>query len=350
MVRVNRGRAASTDVGASAEDKMKKRIHLLLDRLDNTMVSKQWADGAVPIPWNFVKDKVQSGLYLTNNDVLGQSKEDVRRARFALHHRGVDWASVKQDIETITAFVAVPEYRVYLEEEIRFEHDRERSGVVEALIAAKQQRYKDNNGLAMIQGKWRKEAYGDREYIPLTDYVVTDTISEDAARVVQEQLCSSMPDGFAGPALNCGDQVETEEWMRKFSVNGVNIVDENSIIDWQVNSCMEHLIGAVEDRVCNDLGVLERGPIGLGPQLMEAPVWGIDCYTRRNIELILCEAYGNRDGVQGESSYNDPGYVTAAQDYIELYLLPTINMQAKEDAHDILSSLHSLIKVCLFAL
>ena len=46
-----------------------------------------------------------------------------------------------------------------------------------------------------------------------------------------------------------------------------------------------------------------------------------------------------------EGCYNDPGYVSAAQDYIELYLLPTINMQAKEDAHDILSSLQSLLKV-----
>ena len=63
----------------------------------------------------------------------------------------------------------------------------------------------------MLPGSWRKEAYPARSYVPLTDYVVTNTVSLKSAVSIQEQLCSSMPDGFAGPALNCGDHVQTEE-------------------------------------------------------------------------------------------------------------------------------------------
>lgn len=348
MGRVGRAKKVSGASSDSTRDeKLIKRINLLIDRIE-IILTEQLIDGAIDIdiPWGDMKAAVSSGTFIIERNFLEKagSQEDAGN-RFPLRHRGVNWAAVKRHIQQLTSFIELPAFTAYLDEEICFEEDRERSGLYEMLVAVKLQAFKNNNGLAMIQGKWRKEAYGDREYIPLIDYVVTDTVSVETEQSIQEQLRSSLPDGFHGPALNCGDQEETEQWMRQFSVDGVNRVDEDSIIRWQVNSCMEHLLGAVEDRVCNDIGVVTRDVIGLGPQLKEVPVWGIDCYTRRNIELILCESIGSKCNLSEEECYNNNTIVSQAQDYIEQFLLPTINMQSPEVAHDLSCSLGTLIKV-----
>ena len=53
---------------------------------------------------------------------------------------------------------------------------------------------------------------------------------------------------------------------------------------------MENMLGKVQDDVCNDNHVLTATPpLGLGPAMVEREVWGIDCHTRRMLELILNE-------------------------------------------------------------
>ena len=65
---------------------------------------------------------------------------------------------------------------------------------------------------------------------------------------------------------------------------------EEEVIRAQVENLMENMLGRVQDGVCNDNKVLTANPpLGLGPAMVEREVWGIDCNTRRMLELILNE-------------------------------------------------------------
>ena len=44
---------------------------------------------------------------------------------------------------------------------------------------------------------------------------------------------------------------------------------------------------AVQDRVCTQTGVLQKPALVLGSDVKEVPVWGIDCYTRRMVEMAV---------------------------------------------------------------
>lgn len=90
----------------------------------------------------------------------------------------------------------------------------------------------------------------------------------------------------------------------------------------------------MQDRVCNTTGVLERDPVGLGTQLREAPVWGIDCYTRRMVELSLEDRLP-----AGQYS------VALVTTFIEHHLLPSINALAVDRAHNMIAAAASIIEV-----
>ncbi len=58
--------------------------------------------------------------------------------------------------------------------------------------------------------RWRKSAYPPREYQPIVDYVITNSITEPNVATVLQQMQEALPDGFYGPALNCDDVEHTE--------------------------------------------------------------------------------------------------------------------------------------------
>ena len=109
---------------------------------------------------------------------------------------------------------------------------------------------------------------------------------------------------------------------------------DTDVIRTQVESLMEILTMQVQDRVCNETDVLKKEPLGLGTYLKESLVWGIDSYTRRMIELVIEE---NIDRTIIE--YNEKNI----QKFIERRLLPTINAQTPEQAHNITFSLQTII-------
>ena len=54
------------------------------------------------------------------------------------------------------------------------------------------------------------------------------------------------------------------------------------------SSLLDILTSQVQDRVNNETGVLSQPPVGLySGKLREAQVWGIDCYTRRMLEIAV---------------------------------------------------------------
>ena len=70
----------------------------------------------------------------------------------------------------------------------------------------------------------------------------------------------------------------------------------------------------------------------LEPELVEQPVWGMDCYTRRNIALCL------------ESEFD----AETATAFVEKWLLPAIIDCPAELAHDISNAALACWKVCPF--
>ena len=124
---------------------------------------------------------------------------------------------------------------------------------------------------------------------------------------------------------------------------------DDGVIKAQVDASMNSLLIAVQDRVMTDMKVLEQeelrsanwevsespskanqlisdpsscgssSPTTKYPEIVEQEVWGIDCYTRRNISICL-ETELDRDTVLV---------------FIEKWLLPAINACPVDRAHDI---------------
>eukprot|EP01034_Spumella_vulgaris_P041989 gene41989-52047_t len=100
----------------------------------------------------------------------------------------------------------------------------------------KKKRLQLRNDLPILPGKWRQKPFGKRTYEKLSEYHITSNISIEEVKEMTELLTTPL-DGF--------------------------------------------------DRVCTENGVLRVDPLGLGSDLKEVPVWGIDSYTRRMVEITI---------------------------------------------------------------
>lgn len=187
-----------------------------------------------------------------------------------------------------------------------------------------------------MPGRWRKEAYAPRVYDPLTEYVVTSSVSEEEGKQLKDQLYTTL-DGFLGQAYNYDDHGLTEEWMVSFQDKSTSGPSEDDVIQTQIESLLEIMKVQVQDRVCNEGGVLRRAPVGLGKDLKEVPVWGIDCYTRRNVEIAI------EDRCSSATSKT----LVNIQRFIEKKLLPAINAQEVDKAHNMTCALNHILEVRL---
>lgn len=112
---------------------------------------------------------------------------------------------------------------------------------------------------------------------------------------------------------------------------------EDVVIHTQIESLLELLTSQVQDKVLTENKVLEIPPIGLGESLKEAPVWGIDCYTRKMIELVI------KDNI---NDAND----NEIKHFVEKLLLPSINTQNPEKAHNMTFAADYILNVSLLSL
>lgn len=106
------------------------------------------------------------------------------------------------------------------------------------------------------------------------------------------------------------------------------------VIRTQIVSLLDILTQQVQDRVCNEIGIVDREPIGLGPMLREAPVWGIDSHTRSIIEFILKDRHP-------KAQPNDIRY------FIERILLPSINALPSNLAYHMPHALNDIVMVSI---
>ena len=122
--------------------------------------------------------------------------------------------------------------------------------------------------------------------------------------------------------------------------------NEDTVARLVVESTVDHMVNTVQHRAYNEEGVVQRDPIDLGPQLKEVLVWGMDCYTRRLIELIIDDTCGRHQYPTAAPGSDCSGAVLAAQYFVEKILLPCMNTQAPDEAHDMSVSLAAIAKVC----
>ena len=125
--------------------------------------------------------------------------------------------------------------------------------------------------------------------------------------------------------------------------------DEETVTKLLVEATLSNMVGIVQQRAYNYLGVVSADPVDLGSSLKEALVWGIDSYTRRMIELLI-EDICPDDSIETlyfcDSEDKDASKaVRAAQFFIEKCLLPNMNCRAPEEAYDMSGALLSIAQV-----
>jgi hypothetical protein len=202
--------------------------------------------------------------------------------------------------------------------------------------------------------RWRKEAYSPREYDSINEYVPTSSIDVNEGLALVDSIKTNL-DGYIGPAYNFDDQRLADDWMLNFKDSMVSRLSESDFVRIQLENLMEALVNKVQDQVCNDLKVLVPDPVGLGPRLIEQPVWGIDNHTLRTIQIILEDYYspekmkpttstgpGRSSALSCPPPPCAPGSSTHSTDhysaddfkkFLERTLLPTINFVPSSSAH-----------------
>lgn len=207
---------------------------------------------------------------------------------------------------------------------------------------------------------WEKDPFPDRRYEKISSDVVCSGLSELDEKIATFELRTNLPDSFIGQSYHYNDTSLSEVWMKSV-VDETELKRENirarnklkkqepsplsktdEITRAQVNATMQSLLIAVQDRVMTETEVLKQReletlnwyidakPDGVtqiepfqevqpmpdcyqenrhGPETIEKPVWGIDCYTRRNICMCLELAFD----------------ADIALSFIEKWLLPAIN-------------------------
>ena len=252
----------------------------------------------------------------------------------------VDWDRLCRDISQGYDMESADDRVVMdvIHEEIEFERDIEEEERGAAFKKQMKKLLSERCDLPAMTGRWREEPFPARDYVPLTTYRVTDNVTAQEANEVQSLLLTHL-DGFLGPAYNYDDCGLTEAWMVSFRDRSFVAPSADDVIRTQIESLMDIMLGQVQDRVCNELGVLKNAPLSLGAEIIEAPVWGIDSSTRRMVEMAI----EDNCRFDQRSEAKRRAFRQSIHQFIDKKLLPAINAQSPHVAHQILYALNSII-------
>ena len=230
------------------------------------------------------------------------------------------------------------------------------------------------NEEAAFQGDWRTTPFPERKYERLKADVICAGLSPLDERSSSYEKQSELPDSFVGLAYTYNDTGESEGWMKSVfestktsRTDGLTAAEQNAanalktddgVVRSQVRATMRTLLIGVQDKVLTDTGTLKQhelrsanwdtpeaenneNPALLSasvadstpssapaiekrsnsavPDLVEQSVWGMDCYTRRNVMICIEKDL-------------DP---ETAVEFVEKWLLPAINACPVDIAHDL---------------
>jgi len=215
------------------------------------------------------------------------------------------------------------------------------------------------NNEAAMQGKWRKNAFPERIYERLSSDVICAGLSSLDERTAVYELQTSLPDSFMGLSYKYTDTGQSEGWMKSVLDDtkgndsaaearkaALDLANDDGVVRAQVQATMASLLTAVQDRVMTEAGVLRDDELKSAnwteevedgqekenesaetmssdsPDIVEQPVWGIDCYTRRNITSCI------------EKDFDS----AIALEFIEKWLLPAINACPVALAHNMINA------------
>mmetsp|Transcript_49199 Transcript_49199/g.96205 ORF Transcript_49199/g.96205 Transcript_49199/m.96205 type:complete len:1958 (-) Transcript_49199:139-6012(-) len=200
----------------------------------------------------------------------------------------------------------------------------------------------DDNNEACVQGFWRQSPFPKRNYETLSSYVICDGLDDNDICSAKHELITTMDDRFVGIPYNFSDVGLSESWMKvvggtvnykETSEVAAAINSDEGVIKAQVMNTIDRLLIEVQDKCMTEFGVLKQKELKVGnyekspgcselldtPDVTEQPVWGIDCFVRKNIMEMLCrDCFG-----------------TVAPIFLQKWLLPAINACPTDYAHDI---------------
>eukprot|EP00934_Nitzschia_sp_Nitz4_P006918 Nitzschia sp. Nitz4//scaffold41_size133979//27876//35172//NITZ4_003333-RA/size133979-snap-gene-0.98-mRNA-1//1//CDS//3329551428//6908//frame0 len=290
------------------------------------------------IDWNLFKQDVESMC----DAALERNAEESARGPGSLHHAA---ERIKEQLHSIFEKIGLKHLN-----EIATANDRHRFGL--ALD-------KSPNSEAAMQSKWKQDAFPERKYTRLREDAVCAGLSEVDKRIATYELRTTLPDSFVGLAYTYDDTGQSEGWMKSFlgaseksserQKAALAMSIDDGVIKAQVAASMQTLLIAVQDRVMTEMGVLEQRELksanweaeAMGvehvtsdvlegveshPEIVEQPVWGIDCYTRRNVTICL------------ETEFSSDIVLT----FIEKWLLPAINACPEDMAYNLANAARML--------
>ncbi len=163
-----------------------------------------------------------------------------------------------------------------------------------------------------FQGNWNKAPYPKRPYERLTGYVPTPGLSEEAqAGLLRILNTTKSPECSLGKEGQCGDPAPYSISLGTFDTD----------------------LRCKSRRVACPVSAQGRDkPLELGDQVVEADMWGLDCYTRKNIQSII-------EGVCSGTSVN------IQRTLIQRLIMPVIDSQPGHRAHNITFALKSILRV-----
>lgn len=178
-------------------------------------------------------------------------------------------------------------------------------------------------------------------------------LSQLDEKIAAYELKTTLEDKFIGLAYKYDDTGQSEGWMKsvlelageqsKRQQAALALASDDGAIKAQVAASMQSLLIGVLDKVMTETGVLEQKELRCanseieenpsshevvpfddrsarrGPEFVVHEVWGIDCYTRRNVAICL--------GTEFDSD--------TVQAFTEKWLLPAINSCPPDLAYDI---------------
>ncbi len=294
-----------------------------------------------PLSIDSVRDLLSRGKYIVQGEEVERLQDPVK---FAL----LQWDVLRSDLTSVIAPALdgnIVDHRKAcknpVEEGKRFlsiiregiDHLEERAklAVQAEVFKTLLRNIRRSNEEPCVQGEWRTQSHPPRVYkLYLEDYQPAQDIPEHVRKEVIRELNTSLPDGYLGEAYSYDDHGISEAWMQELGLMDGGelgeVVFDPETGRRQVRGRLYKMVQQVVDHVLNMSGALNQTPLTLNTDLIEVPVWGIDCYTHYNLQSVLS---GHTCAVWGTTK-SEEECKRKAREWIERKLLSGINCHALE--------------------
>ena len=161
------------------------------------------------------------------------------------------------------------------------EHARQRFVRVPLSIQANREPFR--------HGDWRKTPFVPRPYVRLEEYFI---VEEATRRTIERKLKTRKAGGCSGAHCGDRDHLGTYSLEKESFETQCACLSRNTECD---DSC------GCDNKRCLNRAVTRRETVRLGEDVEEINSWGMDCYTRRNIQDAVLES-------QAFGEYQMPNY------------------------------------------